>query len=199
MRLSPDTIHAIIRRWWDDGRIADWADEYGEPGYGAVVNPAIVIADLWKLTERYPRIVQAMEDSGVDFAFYDEWTVIDGKAFRTQPDSYGWQPSYYYWEGELIPFTGDDDIANLEGIIEDCYNSPDRALNLARLQPRHLESLGWARWAGGYEHGWHPGQNDNPRDIVASFRLDHQDDDYVFVVDGTGQFDIRFSLWHKAV
>jgi hypothetical protein len=40
-------------------------------------------------------------------------------------------------------------------------------------------------------------QTDNPQTISKQLESEHPSADWLFCIDGAGQFDIRFSLWYR--
>lgn len=132
---------------------------------------------------------------------YDEWMVSDhGKAYRTQPDSYSWQPSVVYDDngGYLTP---EDDI---ETWVAWAVNDDRRCLLGDLHSGSDLEEIGFVKWdpdhegswrgrEGTYETGWHSGQNDSPAAVTDEIRDRHGDDvDIVFVIDEQSQF---YAVW----
>jgi hypothetical protein len=214
MELSDATIGELLERWWEGypQHVYDYADEYGEPGYGSHRTTRVVLGDYWcrcdkfgtdqygsklhGISDHHPRVWRAMEDAGVEFEWYDEWMVdhetYPSKAYRTQPDSYMWQPSVILTD-DCEWLTPDSDITEW---VEWAVNTPSRA-----LYRRHLDQLvdaGFTRWPdedAWYENGWHPGQTDDPKQITEQIRADYPDHDIVFVITDTGQFDIRFAAY----
>ncbi len=182
----------------------DYADQYGEPGYSNDGVTAVVLGSYWmprtgdslrSWFDKYPLFFGRLEEAGVQFEWYDEWAIdFDGcsKAYRTQPDSYSWQPSIVWTEyGEMI--TPDHDA---ETWIEYAQNEPTVCIpdHIWEKYESDFADLGWERLDETFESGWHPGQNDDPKEIYARLESDY---DVMFRLDGTGQFDVRFSAYVK--
>ena len=210
MKLSERTVREIASALCDrhSDVCSDYAWEYGERGYSTrhdAETPIILFGNWWRAKrdkgnlgapDRWPRLFDQLSEQGAEFEWDDEWTISwehDGKAFRTQPDCYGWQPSFHW--------TVDHDICtidDLDYIIDDVRNSDERCINLATFNAtRDLMPLGWEKFNGTFENGWYPGQNDDPKTIGPRFREAYPGHDTVWVIDGVGQFDIAFQLWHK--
>lgn len=188
----------------------DIANEYGEPGYHGTP----VIGYYWKhdkdgklygYFDGHPRIEAALDAAGYELEWSDEWVIDwdgDGKAWRTQGDSYFWQPSTHYDEcGDLL--TPDTDI---ETWTDEMKNSDRKALNSAQVKPAALEAAGWTRWpADGdpgdeYQNGWHQGMDDKPEDVMRQIRHDLGDTvDVVFHIHETSQFYISFRAWVRPI
>lgn len=168
----------------------------GRPKYGlrgdeeGVVQPG----DLHSVDQHHPRVWAQLESQGVESAFYDEWTVVDGKAYRTTADSYTWQSSIQLTDdGEYL--TPDDDI---EEWVAWAVNDHQRCL--MREYRHQLAEAGFVKWEPDdphdYQAGWHPGQTDEPKVVTDEIR-ETSDDDIVFVLDETSQFYVGFSAWTR--
>lgn len=203
MLLSNEFIYNLAdREGWQV------AGQYGEPGYGNLNTSLIILGNFWRRVDgqlkdyfhKYPRIGRQLEAQGVELEWEDEWVVdyYNDKAYRCQPDSYGWAPSFAFTEGGDI-LTPDDDI---EAWIEYARNNVRVAITTRQVPnvERLLEAAGWTRRPedGDFANGWHPGQDDVPADIDAALRAEHGDIDVLFVVTGVGQFDIHFAAFFKA-
>lgn len=70
----------------------NWAKEYAEPGYDQPKR-GILFAN-WNYFEQ--RAVHLLGQKGFQCEWSDEWTTCEdcGKAVRTQPDSFCWNPSF---------------------------------------------------------------------------------------------------------
>lgn len=226
MDLSQQTVSTILERLYDEGVVTDYANEYGEPGYDFTIRadtetPMFLMGDWWckcgnnpragqpkswdrdrviapddlhSVQEHHPRLWQQLEDQGVVTEWCDEWIVDHehGKAYRTQPDCYQWQPTAIITDvGDLL--TPDHDIEEWIGYM---VNTPTRCLPRAVFTEGDLRAAGFEPYNGLYENGWHPGQNDDPRQITDKIRAERGDDlDIVFYLDGTSQFYIEFTAW----
>lgn len=178
-----------------------WAERYGEPGYSDPDSKVILFAD-WNTVRCDPitpenrhrsqnvisRIGKLAEKLGAECEWSDEWyTCSCGAAIRSQPDHYGWLPSFVYSDGEIDCKTCMlDDPANYVDsyLLGNTERADTFGVDLSTLGFRHVD---------GGESGFHEGQNDNPTSMVlAGVPPEHE---YVFQIDGTGQFDVKFSLW----
>jgi len=150
--------------------------------------------DLHEYAEHHPRVWATMETQGVEFEWHDEWMIDhdNDKAYRTEPDSYSWQPSYLYTEGGDI-LTPDDDI---EDWIVELQNDPSRCMTRRAWHWCDLEEAGFEQFNGPFESGWFEGQNDDPKMVTDAIRRQYDDDvDILFYLNDTGQFDVRFTAW----
>ena len=200
------TIAALAERFDWDNHGWDYVGAYGEPGYSST--GPVVLGYYWCHCDRvndgqlhgqeahHPRIWAALEEAGVSFEWSDEWYADHeaGKAWRTQPDSYSWQPSLVWSGCDYI--TPDDGIdVWLEWAIED---PAARCIPSRVWSSSDLEAEGFELFEGGFENGWHPGQDADPSKILAEIRERMGDDaEVAFMLDGTGQFDIRFSAYTR--
>jgi hypothetical protein len=187
-----DSNETAMRRAQSELECFDYASEYGEPGYD---NPrrGIVFAN-WN---PFPRgLDDVLERAGYSVEWSDEWIVSEtGKAYRSSPDSYGWKPYYVLTDdGDVI---GGDEIESgdqLEWYVNEyLLNNPRRA-NVFKID---LAALGFKRFNGEFETGFHPGQNDDPKQVCAHIRRDLPDHDIVFSLDSVGQFDQKWTAWTR--
>lgn len=205
MDVTYKTIKALCERY-------GWrcAHEYGEPGYSSSTTTAVILGNYWCRCDRvlkddgsrdlhdvahhYPRIFAALEKAGVELEWEDEWTDDDaGRAWRTSGDSYGWQSSILWTDGDLL--TPDD---GLDAWLEECIDDPRRALSGRVWSMGDLEGAGFVAYNGTYENGWHPGQTDNPETITREIRDALGDRvEIVFYIGSVGQFDIAFTAWTR--
>lgn len=203
---------------YGDGYIVtDIASDYAEPSYTLTSADGIVVYGNWN-PKRFPsideapltkseslplRLAEALEGIGADIEWCDEWTTCSDcyKAMRTEPDSYGWTMYGAFWD---IGYVCADCLKeHLADFIEDEDYINNSSKCLMPMFKSDLEALGFVRWEAGNEHtyesGWHPGQDDNPKDILASI-LEGKDEDkvqVVFLLNSVGQFDMRFSAYVK--
>jgi hypothetical protein len=142
-----------------------------------------------------PRIAEVLEKAGIEIEWEDEWETCSqcGKAFRTSPDSYGWQQHFWFCEDAC------------EYVCADCVNEdPSDYLEYLEGNDRHcmtfdvdLDEHGYVELQSGFEHGLHHGQAADPQKIAAALRSAGSER-FIFVLDSTGQFDVHFSVWvHK--
>lgn len=209
MEMSTNLIGGILSRYAEDGQhYFEWVPEYGEPGYGTERTTMVVIGDYWcrcpkieglhSLENHHPRVWAALTAAGLEFEWHDEWYLDNeaGKAWRIEPDSYGWQPSVI-WNEDFGDFlTPDHDI---ETWTEAMANNPRSVLPSVVWSADDLAGAGWTKFnLDTYESGWHSGQNADPAAIMTEVQEAHPESDVVFLLDYTGQFDIGFSAWHRA-
>ncbi|KKL06557.1 hypothetical protein LCGC14_2594850 [marine sediment metagenome] len=174
-----------------------------EPGYD---DKSVVLGD-WNNRETYdrdrrtvltvnntpPRLAALFKKLGFAVEWDDEWITCGGcqKAIRCQPDSYSWT-QYWYEDGcELYCFDcvledPDDYIDYLNGHSGRCY----------MLDALDLTKYGYELHSDDYENGWHPGQNADPKEIAEQLKKEGITD-FIFKLDGKGQFGINFSVWVK--
>ena len=126
--------------------------------------------------------------------FSDEYNSCSGcgKLIKTTPSYYGDLPNYLYTDCELLC----SDCYSDNDLIELKLNNADTALNPRQLK-NSLESHGFILYRDNLESGYHPGQTDNPQDISKEIERSYPTADWLFCIDGAGQFDIRFSAWYR--
>jgi hypothetical protein len=190
MNISADTLHAILERHDSD---VQWCASYGEPGYDTPEH-GIVFAN-WNNVPRF--IGDWLEHHGFECEWSDEWVISNetNKAYRSEPDSYGWLRSYFMTkDGEII---GRDEVESgdeMDAYLEYLLNQPTRADTFRVDWEKH----GFAKVnSDSYEAGLHPGQTDDPRAIFREARKAHPECDFLFAIDDAGQFDTSFSLWSR--
>ena len=187
---GPLTMRALQAYCEVNGRQLDYCSHYGEPGYS---DPAkgLLFAD-WN---DIPKSLQTrLESQGYELEWSDEWYVDSNndKAYRTSPDSYGWESSLMFSEACGDYLTPDDDVSDW---IAQCENNNRVALP-SWIAESDIIAAGWEKQADVYENGFHPGQTDDPVKI-AKFHTD-AGREYLFQIGGVGQFDVRFCVWVKS-
>lgn len=177
-----------------DRYFAEWAEQYGEPGYGPA-HSGVVLANWNNVPSR---LADYLDAAGFELEWSDEWIITyrqTSKAWRVQPDSYGWQSSVMVTDdGEII--TPDDGASEFiaECLMTD-WNQPTSALP-DWVKEADLVEAGFSKFNGeSFENGWHPGQADKPEEIAHQL-FEMGADSVVFQLDSVGQFDVRFSAWY---
>ena len=174
--FADDTLHGCY----------EWANEYGEPGYSSPER-GIILAN-WN--DVSGEMQDELESAGYSLEWSDEWTIDydnGAKAYRTSPDSYGWESRVMYYDGGIL--TPDDDISDW---IDQCANNPRGALP-SWWEAADIAADGWQLGEEVYEKGFHPGQTDDPVKIAAA--LSGEGFEYLFQISGVGQLDVRFKVW----
>lgn len=177
-----------------------------EPGYGYDDDTVLVVGNWNEKRSGTPwekfhpvRLENALETTGAEIDWYDEWTRCEEcyRAVRTQPNSYSWTPSYIWTE--YGPVCVECVLGNLESYLDLFINNPENAFPF----DVSLRDYGFEQWEPRnphtYETGWHPHQDDDPKKILPEIQDDFPDDDIevVFLIDGVGQFDMRWSAWFR--
>jgi hypothetical protein len=163
-----------------------WAPGYAEPGYSDPKKAVLFFN--WNEVGR--RTFDLLEQYGFECEWEDEWTTCGGcgKALRTSPDSYSWQPSYFELNGELTCI----ECTDIEAYLETLENNPRRAVN-DHINPA---DYGYIKLEGDFENGWHPGQNDDPKEIFKRLQAaGHKR--LLFNIDSVSQFYITFEVYEK--
>lgn len=136
---------------------------------------------------------QRLESQGYKLEWCDEWTIdydSNAKAYRTEPDSHGWEPRVRACDGfYLFPDSDADDW------IEDSLNEDGRPLP-SWFDDSELERHGFVRWdQDDKQVGFHPGQNDTPDKFVPA--LQKEGYDFILKLTGRGQFDVHYEVWTR--
>lgn len=167
-----------------------WANDYAEPGYSSP-KTGILLGNWNHVSQRVQDILNRM---GYELEWEDEWSSCSGcgKLVRTSPDSYGWQQSFWMPEdsGELFC----TECINPSEYLESLHDKTRHCSTLRSIDP---SDHGYIRLENGFENGFHPGQNDDPKTIYKRLRESGEKRPLIFVLDGVSQFDIGFSVWAK--
>jgi hypothetical protein len=172
-----------------DGEIEcmGYAKEYAEPGYQ---DPTKCV--LWANWNVFPRdLPSILENYGYSIEWSDEWTTCGdcGKAIRTQPNSYSWQPYYVLLNDcEIICL----DCVDWQSYLESIEDDSDMAC-VAECNPA---DYGYTLVDDSFEHGLHPGQTDDPQAILKRLMQDGSTG-YVFRIRESRQFDTRFEVYKR--
>lgn len=161
-----------------------------EPGYD---DKPVILANWNNIPAK---MFDALENHGFSCEWDDEWIICDEcyKAFRCSPNSYGWEMFGYIGDGFAIC----GNCIEWDEYLESLENKPRKAITCSLFY--RFENEITSRYElikDGFENGFHPGQNDNPDDILKSLLDNNPDGKYIFVINGQGQFDIDFSVYAK--
>lgn len=136
-----------------------------------------------------------LELMGVNWGFADEYAICDhcgNSIFRTEPDSYGWTPSFWH----------DKDTG--EQICEECVENhfEDAYIEYCstHLHPMTIidpEDVGYIEIPITFEAGLYGGQNDDPQLIVDTINGPDVDPISILFTYQPSQFDTRFQVWVK--
>lgn len=181
---------AVIKFFYENSELfggdVAYASVYGERGY-ADPKAGILFAD-WNYTA--PDLGDYLEKLGFECEWCDEWEVVNDKAYRTSPDSYGWVCQIHLTEdGEYL--TPDDDVQTW---VDEMKDNPRKALP-EWITKEQLEELGWERHDSVFENGLHPGQNDMPQAIYDNLIKRADVASVLFRISDKGQFDVKFEAY----
>lgn len=139
----------------------------------------------------YPRVFAALESRGCQLEWCDEWVVVNGRAYRTEPDSYSWQRSVVLNPDSCEYLVVGEDP---DAWIDFAVNDSDRCLMAESVSHAELESRGFREQTCELENGWY-GREDNPAEIFAAIREDDPTADVLFQLSYVEQFRISFCVW----
>ena len=194
-RWKPDGFDRvdIVLSWLCEHHYADCCSEYGEPGY---TNPekGIVFANWNDVPRKYQGMLEA---EGFELEWSDEWYVEHNhnKAYRTVGNSYDWQPSLVYTDGDVL--TRDDDHADVIDEIAMSYANDRAAWVPEWVTTEELEEAGYELFKGELESGWFPGQTDDPTELAKIAFAVESVERVVFRITENSQFYSRFECWVK--
>lgn len=184
-----DYLRQLERTATSEVENLSFASAYAEPGY---TDPPKGIAFAnWNSLPR--GLNDILERAGYAVEWSDEWTTCEdcGKAIRTSPDSYSYQPYSVLVDDCSIVCLACIDWTDYLESIED---NPDRAV----VRNCNPADYGYRLLSGSaeYENGFHPGQNDRPADILKALHAKGHKR-IVFRIPETSQFYITFETWQK--
>lgn len=135
------------------------------------------------------RAYKLLEAAGINCEWEDEWVGCGecGKLFRCQSNCYGWQMAGVISDGECCCNNCIEPASHLEGL-----EGKERNCNtIESIRPGDHSYL---LICNDFEHGFHPGQDASPPAIAKLLRKVGCKR-FLFNLDSTGQFNIRFSVW----
>lgn len=188
MKLDQKIAKAL--QYLQDKHYLESATTYGEPGYQ---DPecGILFAD-WN---NVPKGLQNwLESCGFELEWSDEWTQVNDKAYRTSPDSHGWECQLMLTtDGEYL--SPDDDESEWVAECEVTSNGqPTRCLP-SWITNEALEQVGFTLVPGDPEQaGFHSGMDSDPAKI-ASEHFKTGAAKVVFRKLENSQFYIEFETW----
>ena len=185
-------------------KILDWADRNykdidfypgcAEMGY----EDKPVIAANWNNLKALGNYIENAYDD-IELEWSDEWSYCNDcyKAIRISPDSYGWESSYVWISDcEIICH---ECIKNDPGALIDEYkNDTDRAVPSWAYDL--IEKEGFIcyspdEYCKTFETGFHPGQNDDPKEVAKDIESNLPGYDFIFKINAVGQFDVEWSVF----
>jgi hypothetical protein len=190
LRHDCDTPHCSDAPRERRARMIDvlgYAPDYAHgQGYTLATGKRGILFGNWN--EFSARAGNLLERAGWELEWEDQWTTCDycGKAVRTSPNSYSWQPAYIKHDGNIYC----QECADVDAYLADLQDDASRAC-FDWIDP---SEHGYVLLQGEYENGLHPGQNDDPAKILAALHATGRRG-IVFRVIGTGQFDTTFEAW----
>lgn len=145
------------------------------------------------------KLEKVLEVHGVKKEWDNEWTPCDfcGRLVRTQPNGYEWSPSYWQTLGYEIACIGclrENRESLTDEYVEWLEGNADRAMTGSLKDAINLKDYGYVKLQGDFRNGMHYGMDADPKKIAEKLReLDVER--FIFVIDGTSQFYLSFSVW----
>ena len=183
------TLEEVLARMETDYTTAH---DYGEPGYELDDENQPIILANWNLVES--EIIYLLESIDVSTEWSDEWILCNqGLAFRCQPDSYDWEPSYIYTDGGDI-LTIHDSFDEWE---EECantdYGQPIRPISSTFA----LEDFDYVKYNNKeYYSGLHKGMDDSPETLLVEVFKKYPNARVLFQTSNS-QFYVSFGIYLK--
>lgn len=148
-----------------DKHNAEYCTSYGEPGYQDPEK--CIIFSNWNYIPK--GLAEWLEKCGYALEWSDEW-MIDyaySKAYRTEPDSYHWEPSIMLLPDSCEYITPDDSpSAWIEACEITANGQPMRCLP-SWINESDIIDAGFTLQNSDLESGFFPGQTDDPVKITA--------------------------------
>lgn len=197
-----------VEKWMEDN--LDWLDYcqgYAEPGYELRDKKDLIYFADWNQVD--DEMMSHIEEHFM-IEWSDEWACCDdcGKAVRTQPDGWGWQPYYHIFDCEIYCFDCIDNNNDLQlSLIDELIIKGNEVdidkdkVNFHLLQMEHfdLKDHGFQLLnENQFENGFHPHQTDDPVKILKG--LDPQflkSNHFIFRQSSSSQFSIGFDLHYR--
>lgn len=181
-------------------------ESYAEPGYDEPESGVIAFGN-WNCISHWDeaqhkfvddddapaQLAKKLEKLGVELQWEDEWATCNdcGGAVRTAGDSYNWKRAYWERAGDVVCALCT--LKDPEEYLKYLEGNPSTAATF----DIDLDGHGYTCLERGFEHGFHPGQDADPRVIAKSLRALGVTR-FIFTIDHLDQFDIDFSVWvHK--
>jgi len=178
--------------WLDNnGLYVNFYDGIVEPGYE---DKPTFLAN-WN-ENKLSKFAKAVEHgSDVELEWDDEWSSCTEchKGFRISGNRYGWVKYAHLFTDECEEVCGDCIKKDPDEYLEDLVNNP----NKAEVFDLGLDTLGYSKVNGTFESGWHPGQDDQPEEILKKIERIDPDCSVIFKVASVGQFDVTFEAWYN--
>lgn len=203
MALEPEIDHDQFRERWDSYM---WMDmEMGEPGYDY---DCVIIGDWWLRENEELTDVTTTFKFQVDlkrlYGDKSERVLIDWsenwqscqscyKAYRTTQDCYTWKSKMDHmeeWDSYVCESCIREDKAELE-YLKQFHNDATKATKF----DWDLEELGYVKYNGTYQNGFHEHMTDDPRKIFKFLQEKLAFPTILFRIGHVSQFYIEFETW----
>jgi len=189
IELFKDIVDEFVKDEIDENEfIFDEVFEYGEPGYELQECKNSILFGNWNEIDN---LLFDVISFFYELEWYDEWVTDynECKAYRSSPNGWGWQPSYFIYDSEILPIKGNEELY-IEDKINNCHSIVDYDIDLSKLGFTELEEDKCSGW---YSHCTDPCRfvEDNLTEEALK-RID-----FVFKTESKGQFSINWSFWIK--
>ena len=197
----------IVRDVHEAGFSDLWeSPDYSEPGYSRDNEDFPIFLANWNSRSHYdsnlkkfittcelmPKLGKLLEENEASIEWSDQWERCEdcNNVFRISPDSYGWK-QFGVSHGDMVS-CGNCILEDPSEYFDWLAGHPDRAVTIHGLNPTDHEYVKLN--AEPFEHGLHGGQDASP-DAIAECLRKAGIHSFIFMVDSTGQFDLRFSVY----
>ncbi len=181
-------VHNFVSMLMDDDFIKDKASEYGEPGYTKGSDDNTIITANWNGLSS--GIYDIIESNGFDMEWSDEWVCDcnENKLYRSQPDSYSWEPSFFYDDYGLYGIADNEELY-IESMINKSHALLSAKVDLEKHGFVDLEEI--CR-----ETGWY-GTVEDPEEVFD--RYDNEYEEMVVQTCSISQFAVNWKVWGRNI
>jgi len=188
--LSPEKLAEFEHLLDNEDSDIQIAVGYAEPGYTFSGEQKGVAMANWN---RYEQAFLTWLESRYAIEWGDEWATCEDcdKVFRTQPSGHGW--TMYGTLDARGCTCGDCLKKDPEAYLKNFEGKTRRAASVD-VNPGEHGYLRVNPEGRSYQHGLHPGMDDNPV-VIAKHLEDLGVERFLFVLDAGSQFDVTFLLF----
>jgi hypothetical protein len=178
-------------------KIVQWMDKK-EINFLYFPEDKLITANWNNVNDKIPNFI---ENCGYEIGYEDEYTLCCNcnRACQLYPNFYGDEPDWMIINNcEVVCKECIEDL--IEDIIKEYSNNYRKAVYnwfYPYLEKNNFVCYSPDEYCKRFESGFHYGQNDNPRVISQEIEENLPEYDYIFMIDGIGQFDIQWNVFLK--
>jgi len=182
-----------IGKWTNDEEVHDF---YIVEDFDALRKICSRESERYDADDIFSTLLGLNQYSNSCWGFADEYDVCHMCNQVVSLDEYG------YWVNDKEGYLACGDCVRLDTDIRDAYlkhltNNPQCADVI--FKEEDLVNLGYTRCDKDFETGLYEFQDDDPESILENAKAQLDDDEFIFRIDATSPFDIRYNLFSKKV